>query len=181
MGKVTMMVLALLLVGAGEASAGERQHHLGVDAGGAMVKGEGALSFGFGGGAHYAYGFKDTWYVMGELGSSVVPLKFDSPGDTSSTKALFAWSAAAGVSYAFEVIEWVPYVGILAGGYLLHGKGAGDTVVAPGLQAALGLDYQLSRSFALGLAVRQHFMLTQMDTFPVYTTALLRAEYMWGW
>ena len=51
----------------------------------------------------------------------------------------------------------------------------------PGGEAAIGLDYQLSRHWALGVAVRQHFLFTKMSTYPSYTTAQFRVEYMWGY
>ena len=45
----------------------------------------------------------------------------------------------------------------------------------------LGLDYQLSRHWAIGAAGQQHFLLTDISTYPSYTTFMLRFEYMWGY
>lgn len=178
------LALALASFSIGErAEAFERQQHLGGGIGGALLKSDGAkLAVGGSAFVHYTYGIKDNWNFLAEAGGAIVPMKLDlAPASGTSTATLFAWSGAAGIAYAFDVLEWVPYVGLLAGGYLLHGDARGDVEAAPGVQAALGLDYQLSRSFALGIAARQHFMLTKLDAIPVYTTAILRAEYVWGW
>ena len=51
----------------------------------------------------------------------------------------------------------------------------------PGASVGVGLDYQLNRQFAVGVAGRQHLMFTKLDTYPSYTTVLLRFEYMWGY
>jgi hypothetical protein len=49
-----------------------------------------------------------------------------------------------------------------------------------GLSIAAGLDYRLSRSFAIGVALRQH-MVTDPNTYPSLSQAFARAEYTWGW
>ena len=40
---------------------------------------------------------------------------------------------------------------------------------------------QLDRSFAIGFAFRQGFLLTESSVYPSYTTLGLRAEYVLGW
>jgi len=179
--------IAAIVVCGREARAFERQHHLGLSGGLSLLKAENAsLAPGGGGAIHYTYGLSDSLNLLAEGGTSVLgisPNVHSGPGSqgASDSRTLFVSSAAIGLGYSFDVLQWVPYVGVLAGGYLVYGPATDGAVGAAGAQAALGVDYQISRSFAVGLALRQHFMLTKITTFPSYTTAFLRAEYIWGW
>ena len=83
--------------------------------------------------------------------------------------------------YVLDVLRWVPYGGALLGAGALGGGNLDATQVLLDGQIALGLDYAINRSWAVGGAFRQHFFLTKMDTYPSYTTLFLRAEYVWGW
>jgi hypothetical protein len=89
--------------------------------------------------------------------------------------------ALVGVGYVIDVLRWVPYVGVLAGGYRLAGGTLDDPLYVFGGAAEVGLDYQLSRQWAIGVAAQQHFLLTKMSTYPSYTNVMLRFEYMWGY
>ncbi len=89
--------------------------------------------------------------------------------------------AAAGVSYVIDILRYVPYIGVQVGAYHLAGGTLDDPLVLPGVSAAVGIDYQFSRSIAAGIGARQHFMVSKLDTYPSYTTVLLRLEYMWGY
>jgi outer membrane protein W len=75
----------------------------------------------------------------------------------------------------------VPYFGVLAGGYHLSGGTLDSAVLVFGGAAEVGLDYQLSRQWAIGVSGQQHFLLTKMSTYPSYTNVMLRFEYMWGY
>jgi hypothetical protein len=50
-----------------------------------------------------------------------------------------------------------------------------------GATLAAGLDYQVTRAFTAGLAVRQHFPFSNMDDYPSFTQIMARAELVWGW
>ncbi len=90
--------------------------------------------------------------------------------------------ASVGAAYVIDILRWVPYVGVQGGAYrLAGGEALANTLILPGFAIAAGLDYQLNRQLAIGIAGRQHFMVSKMDTYPSYTTALLRFEYMWGY
>ena len=54
------------------------------------------------------------------------------------------------------------------------------TKFLPGVELALGLDYRISPSIAVGVAGRQH-LLSETDTYPSFTQLLARFEYIWGW
>jgi hypothetical protein len=166
------------------AHAIERQHHFGLDPSLAMLKvdDKSSLSTGVGLGVHYTYGLSDQFNLMAELNASIVAAdqKQDTP-TTPRTRPAEVDHALVGVGYVIDVLRWVPYFGVLAGGYRLAGGTLDSALVVFGGAAQLGLDYQLSRQWALGVAGQQHFLLTKMSTYPSYTTLMLRFEYMWGY
>ena len=166
------------------ASAIERQHHFGLDPSLSMLKVDDkpTLSTGIGLGAHYTYGIDDQFNFMAELNASIVAAnqKQDTP-TSPHTRPAEVDRALAGVGYVIDVLRWVPYFGILAGGYRLSGGTLDSAVLVLGGAVQLGLDYQLSRSWAIGAAGQQHFLVTKMSTYPSYTTVMLRLEYMWGY
>ena len=177
--------VACCVIGAAtrEAAAIERQHHLGLDPSLAMLKvgDKSSVSAGVGIGAHYTYGINDQFNFMAEINGSVVAAnqQQDSP-ETPRTRPAEVGYASAGVGYVIDILRWVPYIGLLAGGYRLSGGTLEKALLLPGLELAVGLDYQLSRHWAVGLAGRQHLMFTEASTYPSYTNVLLRLEYMWG-
>jgi opacity protein-like surface antigen len=156
-------VVPAALACAQSAAAFERQWHAGADVGIAtLFKGPGSTNLA--GGAHLAYGLSDAFNAMLEVDVSRHP----SIGQT-------VYSAGLGACYTIDVIRWVPYAGLLAGGYRLAGDPSSS---AFGVQFAAGMDYQFNRNLAAGLQFRFHELLTG-DTAS-YTTTLLRIEYLWG-
>lgn len=175
---------AVVLFTPSPAAAIERQHHLGLGPafGMLVIDGKSTTSSGFGGGLHYAYGLTDQFNLTAEASSVIVALdqNQDFPYSPRNRPAVVN-HAVAGVNYVIDILRWVPYIGLHAGAYHLTGGTMNDALILPGAAVALGLDYQLSRLFAVGLAGRQHFMFTKLDTYPSYTTVLLRFEIMWGY
>jgi hypothetical protein len=166
-----------------EAAAVEHQHHIGLDPSLAMLKvdDKSSLSVGAGLGVHYTYGISDQFNFMAEVNASIVAAKQQQDMPTSPhTRPAEVDDALVGVGYVIDVLQWVPYFGVLAGGYRLAGGTLDNALVVFGGAAELGLDYQLSRHWAVGAAGQQHFLLTKMSTYPSYTTVMLRFEYMWG-
>lgn len=174
--------LALLAVPT-EAHAVERQHHLGLGPtlGILSVDGKSTMSVGGGATLHYAYGLNDQFNLMGELGSEVVAAKQrqDFPEAPHNRPARLD-HASVGLGYVIDILTWVPYLTAQVGAHHVAGGTLDSSLVIPSAQLGLGLDYQLSRSFAVGVAGRQHFLLTKMSDYPSYTTVTLRLEYMWG-
>ncbi|MDB4938414.1 MAG: hypothetical protein JWP87_5386 [Labilithrix sp.] len=166
-----------------EAQAIERQHHLGLDPSLSMLKvdDKSSLSTGVGLGVHYTYGLNDQLNFMAELNASIVAAnqKQDMP-ESPHTRPAEVDHALAGIGYVIDVLRWVPYFGILAGGYRLSGGTLDKDLLIFGGAVQVGLDYQLSRHWAIGGAAQQHFLLTKMSTYPSYTNVMLRLEYMWG-
>ena len=180
-----LALLAALLVFAAPsaASAFERQHHIGLGPGLGVLKvgDKSTMSVGAGLGVHYAYGLTDQFNLMAEASSVQVALNQDDDPGSPKTRPARIDSLGVGVTYVLDVLQWVPYFGVLGAGYGLTGGNLDGYKPGGGAQLALGLDYQLDRSFAIGVAVRQHFVLSDIKTYPSYTTGFLRVEYIWGW
>lgn len=161
-----------ILAFAPPAGALERQWHVGADAGLATLSAHDRTFVGFGGGAHATYGFND--WLNFELSLAGTRHATDAPGDPVTLV-----SATAAAFYTLDVIEWVPYFGIFGGGYRTLGA-ATSTGVGGGF--ALGLDWQLRKSWSLGAQLRLGEVFLPAATFgtATYSTAMLRAEYVWG-
>lgn len=165
------------------AQAVERQHHLGLDPSLAMLKvaDKSSLSTGPSIGVHYTYGLSDQFNFMAEGGVSFVALGGEEKTDkTPTNRPTHVEHAMVGIGYVLDVIRWVPYIGLLAGGYRLGGGTMDSSAIAFGVELAAGLDYQLTRHWAVGVTFRQHEILTRISDYPSYTTFGLRAEYAWG-
>jgi hypothetical protein len=173
------------VVAPGTARAGEpgdHEHHLGVDVGGALLVIGDKSTNDLGGTvmAHYTYGLSDAFNLMVEAQYSLVAL--GQTADSKSTPHDYpAWIANAnvGIGYVFDVFTWVPYAGLLVGGYDLSGGTIQGSKFLPGVEIALGLDYRLTPHLAVGVAARQH-MLSETSTYPSLTQVLARIEYVWG-
>jgi hypothetical protein len=167
-----------------EARAIERQHHIG--AGGQLsilsVEDKSTASIGGGLALHYAYGMNDTFNLMVEATSSSVARdqQQDTP-EAPRTRPAGVDHGSFGVGYVIDVFKWVPYLCMLGGVYRVYGGTVPEALFLPGISIGAGLDYQLSRSVAVGVGVREHLMISKLQTYPSYTTVFLRAEYMWGW
>jgi hypothetical protein len=180
---VAVAVVASVLGTSGSASAVEREHHIGVAPQLTMldVADKSTLSVGGGIGAHYTYGLTDQLLLMGELAFAIVAAnqKQDTP-TTPHTRPSEVDHLSGGIGYVLDILRFVPYGGALVGGYRLAGGTLDSALILPGAQLQLGLDYLLSRHFAIGVAGQQHFLFTKMSTYPSLTMVLLRAEYVWG-
>lgn len=177
------LALAAPIFATSTASARENEHQIGLDVGASMLKvdDKSTLSFGGGAGAHYVYGLNDTFNLLAEGSASLVSLKEDRESYTPLTRPISVSHLAAGVAYTLDVMTWVPYFGVLAGGFVLGGGTLDHTLVLPGGQLALGLDYKLSHHWAVGVAYRQTMFLVKTSTYPSYSNFFARFEYAWGW
>jgi Outer membrane protein beta-barrel domain len=184
MKKLLLATIAATLAVTGEAKAIERQHHVGIGPSVDLlsIDDKSTLDVGAGVGLHYTYGINDQFNFMLEAGSAIVAAnqEQDTP-ETPRTRPAGVDRTGVGVGYVIDVLQWVPYIGVLASGYRLSGGTIDGSLFIPGAEVAVGLDYQLSRQWAVGVAIRQHLLLTKMSTYPTYTTGLIRLEYMWGY
>jgi hypothetical protein len=171
------------LCAAPNAAGVERENQLGVDAGAAVlaVAAKSQSDVGAGVGAHWSYGLSDAFNLMVDGDWSLVALgeKIHN-GTTPRTLPTNVTNVGAGISYVFDVLRWVPWAGILVGGYALGGGTISGIKILPGASLALGLDYRCSRTLAIGVSLRQH-ALSDMATYPSFTQAFARIEYTWGW
>ena len=177
--RATVLVAAALLM-AGDARATEHQHHVGIDGGVAFISiaDKPTLSVGGGGGVHYTYGLTDAFNLLVEGAFCAVALQEDP--EPKHNRPTMIENVGAGVAYTLDVTRWVPYIGLMVSGFSLHGGSVEDVRFALGGTIAGGLDYQLTRHVALGLAVRQHFLFSDFGNYPSYTQIFLRAEWVWG-
>jgi hypothetical protein len=171
-----MALGAAALLAPARAEAYEHQWHAGVSLGYAALFGA-TTSHGFGGGMHLAYGVNDWLNLMAEINATAHPYA--------------QWtvvSGAFGASYVFDVLQWVPWVGAAFGpaGLVSTDKQCGIAVAEPctafrlNLEIPFGLDYQVSRSFNVGVTGR--FQLLLLGSTPWTTLgAFARAEYTWGY
>jgi hypothetical protein len=175
---------ALALATAGDAHAFERQHHVGVDLGVSLlnVADKSTLSVGPTFGAHYVYGLSDTWNLLVEGAyARVAKEELVLNDETPRTRPTSVWNGGVGIAYVLDVLRWVPYGGIIPSGYMLTGGTLEQPTYAFGGALALGLDYGVTRNLNVGIAFREHFMLTKASTYPTFTTFFARVEYVWGW
>jgi hypothetical protein len=192
-GALAVALAALSFAYAPRARAVEKQHHIGVDPGLAILaidKKDGP-SVGAGFVAHWAYGLTDAWQVAVEGGWSIVSTgeKRDATVTDSTGKVTALPNnrpaqlvhGSAGIHYIIDVLRWVPYFGLHATGLGLLGGNLPNPKFVFGMTLAVGLDYQVTRAFTLGLAVRQHFPFSDFTTYPSLTHVLARAELVWGW
>jgi len=192
---MALAALAGLLLATSSASAFERQWRSGVSLGYAYFSnvGDEALH-GFGGGLHLSYGLSDVWNASITADSSYHP-----SGDA------LIFGGAAGVSYIVDILQVVPHVGLLLGPYDVWRVGGvcGVSNAPPpppssppsslpspppppchrfsfGASIPFGLDYTVSRSFAVGVGGRYQLLIAS-DGVAQMITAFARAELTWGY
>ena len=173
-----------LVVSASDASAIERQHHIGLapTIGILSIADKSTASAGFGGALHYAYGLSDQWNFTLSASSVVVALDQQRDSPTSPhTRPSAVHQGGVGVSYVIDILRWVPWVGIEGGACALTGGTLDHPLVVPDVSLGVGLDYQLTRDMAVGISGREHLLFTKLDTYPSYFTGMLRFELMWGY
>lgn len=168
---------------ASSAGAVEREHRVGLDVGASVlsIDDKSTVSLGGGVGAHWLYGLNDQFNLLVEGAGSLVALKETGDSSTPRTRPTSVSHLAGGLAYTLDVIAWVPYFGVLAGGFVLNGGTLDHALVLPGAQLALGLDYKVSRHWNVGVALRQTMFLVKTSTYPSYSNLFARIEYAWGW
>jgi hypothetical protein len=175
---------AWCLFSAGDATALENQHKIGVDIGASVLKidNKSTLDVGGGLGLHYSYGVNDQFDFLAEAASSLVAIgQSDDDSTVLYTRPGGVSNVGAGVGYVIDILSWVPYLCALGEGYAMTGGTVQGTKLLGGVALGLGVDYKVTRHFNLGVAYRQHMMLTDLSTYPSFSNFFARAEYVWGW
>jgi hypothetical protein len=161
------------------AAAVEREQQAGGDLGASLIDASGKTRVGAAVGAHWTYGLTDAFNLLVEGSWSLVALRIHD--DPQHTQPGWIANGDVGVAYVFDVLRWVPFVGLLAGGYVLSGGAIDGARVRPGVELQVGLDYRFNRSLKVGVVGREHMLFTDLSTYPAFTQLLARAEYTWGW
>jgi hypothetical protein len=111
---------------------------------------------------------------------------FDFTGDGETVNPTRVYSAVVGIGYRFDVIEWIPHLGLLLGYTRFSGGPMPDnrTRNDASYELAAGLDYVLSQHVGLGVQFgARGFLLKPPSSFwdtPGFV-AVIRAEHHWGW
>jgi hypothetical protein len=114
----------------------------------------------------YLYGYDDTlWLRASAHGGAYRAL-----GATS-----FDGAATVGLRYALDVLRYVPYIDLGAGGSLVGG-GKVNTAFAPVVELGLGVEVLDSRTFSWGVVLRFDAFASQA----VFFTAGARVSWHWG-
>jgi hypothetical protein len=172
------------------AFAVENQHHVGVGPAFSLWKTSKApVAAGVGIHGTYNYGLSDAINLMGELhyARMTVPKGYlldpeeKPPANVPTNRPGGVFGAMLGANYVIDVVRWVPYVGLLLGGNLLHSGNMPASKLFPTAAIAAGFDYQWSRLISTGFAFRQHFHFTKMSEYPSYSTFVLKLDVAWGY
>jgi hypothetical protein len=151
-----------IVAAASPARAFERQFHLGGGLGAAQPSGGYGLGPALG--IHSAYGLTDAFDLRLELQGSL---------NDFETLPVSFYGARLGLAYKIDVMQWIPYAGVSAGGFAVAWEGG--SLVRPSGGAYFGLDYGMSPHFGLGVFVNGDYILVNPSV--IVTSVLLRAEY----
>ena len=173
-------VLATSIAVTAPAHAVEREHKIGLDVGVPLLvvqQGTSTVLSGTSFGLHYSYGLNDAFNLLADGGTSLL--------FAGTPSMVTVNNVNVGLGYVLDVLSWVPWAGIELGGYAVTADPAGGTQVYPGASLSLGVDYRFDRSWAAGIVLRQHMLLShgigRDETLPSFTQGLARIEYTWGW
>lgn len=176
------------------AEAYEKQWHVGMSFGYTALMGQNPTRHGMGGGLHLTYGLTDAFNLMAEAEASGHFGRAAVPAATKNDTALPEQNGAAftragvGVGYVVDVLQWVPYVGLVVGAADIVNMGplCGTTGQAPchdlrlDLALPFGLDYSINRSFSVGVGGRYQMLISGQPLINALGV-FARAEYVWGY
>jgi hypothetical protein len=167
------LVAAAIYLAPQQASAFEKQWHLGGGLGAARFT-QPALSLGPALELGAAYGLTDMLDLKADLSLSQHTVGLAGQAEESAQFMLPRLSLA----YKIDVLEWIPYVGVSVGYLVSLGSATLPDEVHNGLAIGgdVGIDYAVSRSFGLGVQFRAHALLQG----GAHSDGFLRAEYRWG-
>jgi hypothetical protein len=169
---VSAGVAAVALAAAPRAArAYEHQYHLGGSFGYSGIVGSDGGS-GLGGRIHFDYGITDAVNLMTRI-----------EGISYPGKGAFIPSAAIGGGYVVDVLQWVPYIGAMAGvaDIWVPKCDARTPCHQPKLDLEIpaGIDYLVTRSFAMGAVGRYQLLVLNGNAVNSFA-GFLKAEYIWG-
>ncbi len=114
----------------------------------------------------YEHGVTDSLWIRGAIG-----------GGAYGTGGLgYSGSGVLGVTYAIDVLKYVPYINVGVGAIHLRG-GSLDTDTKAFIELGIGLDILRSRSFSYGFVARFDSFASEIAFFTVGA----RATWRWGY
>jgi hypothetical protein len=119
------------------------------------------------GSVDYQRGFGDSWWLRVGLGGGAVSLGGEMSGVAVGT---------VGLTYAVDILRYVPYVGLGVGGVVVGG-GAVRTHIDPVVDLAAGIEVQESPGFAWGIEARLSSFAAQTTLFTIGP----RLVWKWGY
>ena len=115
----------------------------------------------------YQRGFGDSFWLRAALGGGGVGV---------NGQAGYAMVGTVGLTYAVDILKYVPYVGIGAGGVLVGG-GALDPHLDPVIDLAAGIELQESPSLSFSLEGRFESLWAKTTLFFIGP----RVSFKWGY
>lgn len=165
-GSLATLTLLLLLGIAPPASAADEEHVFSVAPryatmiaaadGTDDIHGVG-LSFG------YRYGLTDFWTLLADATYAFFPAEVEHLS-----------FVRVGATYTIDALEWVPWVGLAVGGYVLPDA---DSRFDGGASVGVGVDYRPQRGWSVGVDVWYHALFTHLDRTPATLTVGLRLSW----
>jgi hypothetical protein len=120
-------------------------------------------------GLDYERGLTDSLWLRFSVGSGY----FFGEGNALSAHGV------AGITYAFDVLKYVPYANLGVGAMVLNREprpGQSETKVRPLIEIGFGVDVLASRSFSYGIVARFASFASDIGFF----LAGVRGTYRWG-
>jgi hypothetical protein len=180
-----LLALAPLLVaGAHPARAERRELHLGIAPAYAITYVDQRSPSGGGGDARIQYSITDAVGIQAVGGMTAHPL---APDEEMKLKAglMLTWYANVGVVYALDVVRVMPFFELSLGALgVIHSEEGSTKPPTQSIGAAamlgLGADYLVSRRFSVGVALRYHASLSDLEKIPLYLTVGPRLQLRFG-
>jgi hypothetical protein len=169
---VRRLIVALCLLSGGSALAGEGEKAVSVVpefSTWQITQGNDQTKDATGGalGVDLEYGYNDTLWLRASAAGGL----YDGPSGV-------AWSGGAtvGVTYALDILRYVPWMNLGIGALSVGGGGV-DATIKPVVELGVGVDVLESRSFSWGVAIRFDGFASQATFFTIGP----RFTWRWGY
>jgi hypothetical protein len=128
---------------------------------------------GGGGFLHLAYGITDAIGVQITGGATAHPLAaLEDEMDPLPAGLLLTWQASAGIVYSLDIVRIVPFfeagIGVL--GAMTRTDAGVEQTLGASASLGLGADYLITRRVAVGVVIRYHMLLSDLERIPIYLT-----------
>ena len=158
----------LVIAFGGVALADEKEVIVAVEPAFALMHVNSSTAWGGGAGLDLSYGVTDAVAIRATGAFTGHSLEATTGGPAGT---LLAWHAGLGLTYTIDIVRVVPYIDFAVGVMGTERPApAGATVTNNqlGVEIGVGVDYLISRRWAVGVVVRYHAFLTALSDIPVY-------------